>query len=82
APYRIYNIGNHSPIQLMDFIENIEIALGIEAKKNFLPMQDGDVLATCADIQELKTDVGYEPKVKLQQGLKHWIAWYKKYNRK
>lgn len=79
APYRIYNIGNHSPVELMTFIETIEKAVGILAKKNFLPMQDGDVLATYADVEELKRDVGYEPATPLEYGLGKWVEWYKAY---
>lgn len=80
APYRIYNIGNHSPVELMTFIEIIESALGMQAKKNFLPMQDGDVLATYADVEELKRDVGYEPATPLEYGLGKWVEWYRRYS--
>ena len=61
APYRLYNMGNHSPVQLMDFISCIEQAVGKTAKKNLLPMQPGDVPATFADVSELKADIGFEP---------------------
>jgi UDP-glucuronate 4-epimerase len=80
APYRIYNIGNHSPIELMCFIECIEKALGIIAKKNFLPMQDGDVLATYADVDDLIRDVGYQPNTRMEDGISRWVEWYKKYH--
>jgi UDP-glucuronate 4-epimerase len=77
--YKIYNIGNHQPVELMDFIGDIERELGLEAQKEFLPMQPGDVVATFADVEELKRDVGYEPKTPLKAGLKNWVAWYKNY---
>jgi len=80
APFRVYNIGNHQPVELMSFIQTIEAALGQEAKKNFLPMQNGDVVATYADIEALKRDVGFEPKTPLSEGIPRWVAWYKAYN--
>lgn len=80
APYRVYNIGNHTPIALMDFIGTLERALGREAVKNFLPMQPGDVVATCADVSDLQRDVGFEPSTPLQQGLERWVAWYRQYH--
>jgi UDP-glucuronate 4-epimerase len=79
SPYRIYNIGNHQPVELMTFIESIEKALGREAKKNFLPMQAGDVLATYADVEDLKRDVGFNPKTPLSEGIEHWAAWFCEY---
>ena len=79
APYRVYNIGNHQPVELMTFIETIEDALGREAKKNFLPMQAGDVLATYADVNDLKHDVGFEPKTPLADGIARWAAWFREY---
>ncbi|MFC1533983.1 NAD-dependent epimerase, partial [Thermodesulfobacteriota bacterium] len=69
APYRIYNIGNNSPVGLMDFISAIEESLGKEAKKNFLPMQLGDVPATWANVDDLIKDIGYAPSVKIQEGV-------------
>jgi UDP-glucuronate 4-epimerase len=80
APYRVYNIGNHTPIALMDFIGTLERALGREAVKNFLPMQPGDVVATCADVSDLQRDVGFEPSTPLQHGLERWVAWYRQYH--
>ena len=80
APYKVYNIGNHQPVELMSFIKTIEDALGQEAQKNFLPMQPGDVEATYADIEELKRDVGFEPKTVLSEGIAHWTAWYRQYH--
>ena len=79
APFRVYNIGNHEPVELMTFIGTIEQALGLEAKKNFLPMQNGDVVATYADVEALKQDVGYEPRTPLAFGVDRWVAWYRSY---
>ena len=79
APYRVYNIGNHTPVELMAFIGTIEKALGLEAKKNFLPMQNGDVVATYADVEGLKRDVGFEPKMSLTDGIERWVTWYRTY---
>ncbi len=79
APYRVYNIGNHQPVELMTFIQTIESALGLVAKKNFLPMQNGDVVATYADVQALRRDVGFEPKTSLVTGIARWTDWYRKY---
>lgn len=80
APFRVYNIGNHEPVALMTFIGTIEAALGKVAKKNFLPMQPGDVVATYADVEELKRDVGFEPKTPLAEGIARWVAWYRQYH--
>ena len=79
APYRVYNIGNQQPVELMTFIETIEQALGIAAQKNFLPMQAGDVLATFADIDELRRDVGFEPTTPLSTGIARWSEWFRAY---
>ena len=79
APYRIYNIGNNSPVELMAFIEAIEKSLGKEAKKNFLPMQPGDVPATWADVDDLVKDFGYAPSVKVEEGVRRFIEWYIEY---
>jgi len=78
--YKIYNIGNHQPVELMEFIGTIERALDREALKEFLPMQPGDVVATYADVEELKNDVGYEPKTRLDVGINRWVKWYKDYS--
>ncbi len=80
APYRVYNIGNHTPVALMAFIGTLERVLGREAKKNFLPMQPGDVIATCADVTELQREVGFEPSTALHEGLGRWVAWYREYH--
>ncbi len=79
APYRVYNIGNERPVQLLTFIETLENALGRKAKKNFLPMQAGDVPATYADIDDLRKDVGFDPKTSLEEGLARWTAWFHDY---
>ena len=79
APYRVFNIGNHTPVALMDFIGSLENALGREARKNFLPMQAGDVMATCADVSSLRTAVGFEPATPLEAGLRQWVEWYQCY---
>lgn len=77
APYRIYNIGNERPIQLMDFISAIEGVIGKESKKIFLPMQKGDVYQTFADTSSLQTDFGYKPKTNLNEGIKKTIDWFR-----
>jgi len=79
APYKIYNIGNHAPVRLMDFISAIEKELGIEAKKKFLPLQPGDVPETFADISSLVNDTGYKPSTSITEGIKKFIDWYKVY---
>lgn len=80
APYRVYNIGNHQPVELMTFISTLENILGAEAKKNFLPMQPGDVLATYADIEDIARDVGFKPGTDLATGLTRWVAWFREYH--
>lgn len=77
APYKVYNIGCSSPVKLMDFINEIENALGKKAEKIFLPMQQGDVYQTYADTTKLETEVGYKPKVNLHEGIGKFIEWYK-----
>jgi len=79
APYRIYNIGNNSPVQLMDFIGAIEKALGQEARKEMLPLQQGDVPATYADIDDLVRDAGFQPSTPIEEGIGRFIAWYREY---
>lgn len=75
--YKVYNIGCSNPVRLMDFIHEIESALGKEAQKVFLPMQPGDVYQTNADTTRLETEVGYKPSVTLHEGIQHFIEWYK-----
>jgi len=79
APYRLYNIGNNSPVELMEFIEAIEKALGKKAKKNFLPMQPGDVPATWADVDDLVEDFAYKPAVTVGEGVMNFVEWYVEY---
>lgn len=79
APYKIYNIGNNNPVQLGKFIEIIEKHLGMEAKKEYLPMQDGDVVQTFADISDLSKETGYQPTTDLDEGIKKFVEWYKAY---
>jgi len=79
APYKVYNIGNSSPVKLMDFIEAIEQSLGLKAVKNFLPLQAGDVPATWANVDDLVEDLGYKPETKVQEGIKRFVEWYKAY---
>lgn len=79
APYKLYNIGNGSPVKLTDFISAIEKELGMEAKKKFLTMQPGDVYKTWADCSELEKDHAYKPNTKLSEGITSFIKWYKTY---
>ena len=79
APYRLYNIGNHKPVQLMHFIACVETALGRKAKKNFLPLQPGDVPTTYADVADLKRDIGFEPDTPIEEGIRRFVAWYRDY---
>jgi UDP-glucuronate 4-epimerase len=81
APYRIYNIGNHEPVELMTFIETIEKAVGKKAEKTLLPMQPGDVHATYADIDALRAAVGFAPSTPLAVGIGRFVEWYKAYYR-
>ncbi len=79
APYKVYNIGNSTPVQLMDYIEAIEKALGQKAQKEFLPMQPGDVPKTDADVTDLVKDLGYKPGTPVEKGIAAFIAWYRSY---
>ena len=76
APYRIYNIGNQNPVELMDYIGAIEKCLGKEAEKNLLPLQPGDVPDTWADTQDLADDVGYQPNTPIDVGVRKFVEWY------
>ena len=78
-PYRLYNIGNNKPVELLRFIELIEDTLGKKAKKNMLPMQSGDVPATYADIEKLVQDTKFSPSTTLEDGIGHFVSWYRKY---
>jgi UDP-glucuronate 4-epimerase len=79
APYRLYNIGNNDPVELMKFIEVLEDCLGIEAQKNFMPLQAGDVPATYADVDDLIRDVGFRPVTPIEAGIKKFVEWYREY---
>lgn len=79
APYRVFNIGNNAPVQLMEFIEAIEAALGTTAAKNFLPLQPGDVPATRADVSELEAWTGFRPGTPVREGVEHFVRWYRDY---
>lgn len=79
APYRVFNIGNNNPVELMDFIRAIETSLGVEAKKNFLPLQDGDVPATFADTDQLNAWVDFVPATSVESGVGRFIQWYREY---
>ncbi len=79
APYRIYNIGNNQPVRLMDLIATLEQCLGVEAKKNMLPMQPGDVKETFADIEDIVRDFGFRPRTPLREGISRFVEWFKSY---
>jgi UDP-glucuronate 4-epimerase len=79
APYRVYNIGNHTPVELDRFISIIEDALGRKAVRNLLPMQPGDVPATCADVDDLRRDTGFAPATPLETGIARFVEWYREY---
>ena len=79
APWRIYNIGNSSRVQLMDYIQALEKVLGLKATLELLPMQDGDVPATQADVSALESDFGYRPQVAVEEGVKRFVEWYRSY---
>ena len=80
APWRVYNIGNNSPVELMDYISAIEDALGITAEKELLPLQPGDVPDTFADVDDLVRDYDYKPSINVKEGVERFIDWYKEYN--
>ncbi len=79
APYKIYNIGNNNPVQLLHFIEVLEGHLGKKAQKNLMPLQDGDVPATYADVDDLMQDVGFKPNTSIEEGIGKFVDWYKAY---
>jgi UDP-glucuronate 4-epimerase len=80
APYRLYNIGNNNPVELMRYIEVLEECLGKTAEKNFMPIQAGDVPATYADVDDLINDVGFKPATSIEEGIGKFVEWYKWYN--
>lgn len=79
APFRVYNIGNNQPVELLRFIEVLEKCLGRKAQMNLLPMQPGDVPATYADIDDLARDVGFSPRTSIEDGIAKFVAWYREY---
>lgn len=79
APYHVYNIGNSSPVKLMEYISALEHALGIIARKNMLPMQPGDVLDTSADTEALYQAIGFKPATSVEEGVKRFVEWYKSF---
>lgn len=82
APYKLYNIGNNNPVELIKFIDILENNIGKKAQKNMLPMQPGDVPITYADVDDLTKDVGFKPSIPLEVGLKKFVAWYRDYYNK
>jgi UDP-glucuronate 4-epimerase len=79
APWRVYNIGNQSPVELLSYIDTLERFLGKTVEKNLLPLQPGDVPDTYADVEALVTDVGYKPNTTIEQGIERFVAWYREY---
>jgi UDP-glucuronate 4-epimerase len=79
APYRLYNIGNSRPVELMRYIEVLEDCLGRKSEKNLLPMQPGDVPDTWADVESLAADVGYRPETSVEEGVRRFVDWYLDY---
>jgi UDP-glucuronate 4-epimerase len=79
SPYRLYNIGNQQPVELMRYIEVLEECLGRKAEKNLLPLQQGDVPDTWADAEDLANDVGYRPSTPVEQGVRSFVDWYLDY---
>lgn len=79
APYKVYNIGNNEPVMLMEYIEALESALGMEAQKNMLPIQPGDVLNTSSDTSELYKTIGFKPKTTVRDGVQQFVDWYREF---
>ncbi len=79
APYRLYNLGSHHPVELMEFIETLERKLGKTAKKELLPLQEGDVPATYADVEDLVRDTGFAPRTSIEEGIGRFVDWYREY---
>lgn len=79
ARYKVYNIGNNQPEKLMDFVQTLEVCIGKEAKKEFCPMQPGDVYQTYADVADMMEEVGFKPSTSIQEGLLHFVDWYQSY---
>jgi len=76
APFRLYNIGNHEPVDLLDVIALLEEALGRKAKRNLLPIQPGDVPATYADVESLEKATGFKPQTAMREGIQRFVKWY------
>jgi UDP-glucuronate 4-epimerase len=79
APYRVYNIGNNTPVKLMDFIEAIEKTVGKNAIQNKMDIQPGDVPSTCADVSALERDLGFKPNTSVEEGIRRFVTWYREY---
>ena len=79
APWRLYNIGNNSPVELLDYIKAVEDALGIKADMEMLPLQPGDVPYTYADVDDLVQDIDYKPAMNIKQGVRNFVEWYREY---
>lgn len=79
APYRVYNIGNNTPVRLMDFIEAIERSVGKKAVRNMMPIQPGDVPSTCADVSALEKAVDFKPRTSVDEGIDRFVSWYREY---
>ena len=80
APWRVYNIGNNNPVELMDYIEALEDSLGIEADKELLPLQPGDVPDTYADVDDLVREFDYKPSMSVREGVRNFAQWYKEFH--
>jgi UDP-glucuronate 4-epimerase len=81
APYKLYNIGNNQPVELMHFVQALEKCLGRQAQKNLLPMQPGDVPETYADVDDLMRDVGFKPSTSIEDGIARFVEWYRWYHK-
>jgi UDP-glucuronate 4-epimerase len=81
APWRVYNIGNNKPVELFEVVRLLEQAIGKKAKRELLPMQPGDVPATCADVDDLMREVGFRPAISIADGIARFIEWYRAYHR-
>jgi UDP-glucuronate 4-epimerase len=81
APYRLYNIGNSNPVELLRLVELLETALGRKAVKRFLPLQPGDVPATYADVEDLRAAVGFTPRTSIEDGIERFARWYRDFYR-
>ncbi|HCS54208.1 MAG TPA: capsular biosynthesis protein CpsI, partial [Planctomycetaceae bacterium] len=79
APYKLYNIGNNNPVELMYMIETLEKCLGKTAEKNMMPIQPGDVPATYADVDDLIRDVGFRPDTPIETGIQNFVEWYREF---